>query len=114
MILAPGGTRTAPRAPTAVMVASSMRTTPSGITATSGDGITRPPTSAVTRPPAAVAAGGAVPHTAGRSEERRVGKSVDLGGRRSIKKKNRHTDGGRRHGTTNKSSDTEQPRPAPR
>src|SRR5437867_5733797 len=65
MILAPGGTRTAPRAPTAVMVASSMRTTPSGITATSGDGITRPPTSAVTRPPAAVAGGGAVPHTAG-------------------------------------------------
>src|SRR5438552_9740088 len=65
MILARGGTRTAPRAPTAVMVASSMRTTPSGITATSGDGITRPPTSAVTRPPAAVAGGGAVPHTAG-------------------------------------------------
>src|SRR5206468_11915790 len=53
------------RAPTAVMVASSMRTTPSGLTATSGDGITRPPTSAVTRPPAAVAGGGAVPHTAG-------------------------------------------------
>src|SRR2546428_13316849 len=65
MIRARGGNGPAPRGPAAVMLASSMKTTPSGIPAASGDGITRPPTSAATPPPAAVAGGGAVPHTAG-------------------------------------------------
>src|SRR6516162_10894653 len=35
--------------------------------------------------------------TSKRSEERRVGKSVDLGGRRIIKKKNKNNENGRRN-----------------
>src|SRR5437763_3638605 len=59
-----GGTWTAPRGPTAVMRASSTRTTPSGIAAACGDGSTRPPTNAVTRALAAGVDTGAGPHAA--------------------------------------------------
>src|SRR5207253_2020869 len=65
--VAPGGTRTSARAPTAVIVAPSTRTTPSGITAASGDGCTRPPTSAVTGVPDAAEGAGVVPQAAARS-----------------------------------------------
>jgi len=59
-----GGTWTAPRGPTAVMRASSTRTTPSGIAAARGDGSTRPPTNAVTCALAAGVDTGAGPHAA--------------------------------------------------
>src|SRR5437763_8241825 len=59
-----GGTWTTPRGPTAVMRASSTRTTPSGIAAACGDGNTRPPTNASTRAPAIGVVTGAGPHAA--------------------------------------------------